>query len=86
MSVILSKLWRIVTPLTLLPTNVYGVLPNGDGFIVNLISDPENEVTPDSKIPSKLVSINKRLSGSCKVMFLSIGAIFTVKNSPSTMV
>ena len=43
-------------------------------------------MTPDSKIPSKLVSIRSRLTGSSRVKVLIFGPTETLNDSSSTIV
>ena len=62
------------------------VFPEGVGLYLNKISFAVKDVTPDSKIPSKLVSIRSRLSGSNKVKVLIFGPTETLNDSSSTIV
>ena len=60
--------------------------PDGVGLYLNKNSFAVNEVSPDSKTPSKLVSIRSRLSRSNKVKVLVFGPTETLNDSSATIV
>ena len=63
------------------PWNEKGVAPEGDGLNLKRISLAVNEVTPDSKISSKSVSIRIWLSAFKSVKVLLEGKAVTRNSS-----